>query len=111
MKNQADGKHPEGCKCWACQGKAGGGWYSQRHSGWYHLVRWILGIAVIVIVFMFGMMIGQLKGELAGSGRRMMRAPYSGGYGRAYPMVQGGQGAAGVRPQAAPSAPSTQSSQ
>ena len=35
-----------------------------RHNGWYHLIRWILVVAIILIVFCFGMMIGQLRGEL-----------------------------------------------
>ena len=59
------------------------------------VIRWILGIAIIVIVFCFGVMIGQFKGaleELRLSDdahvilwRRLRRA---------YPMMQGGYGGA-----------------
>ena len=73
-----------------CEGKTCGmGGCCCGHGGWYRVIRWVLGIAIIMIVFCFGMMIGQLKGEL-GSGRRMMRMPSYGGYGRAYPMMQNG---------------------
>lgn len=61
-----------------------------RHDYWYHALRLILGIVVIVIVFWLGMMLGQIKGELGvGSGRRMMRVSYNGS---AYPMMRSGQG-------------------
>jgi hypothetical protein len=113
-KNQMGGQHPEGCKCDVCQGKTCGmcgmgGGYMGRHSCWYHVIRWILGLAIILIVFSFGVMIGELKGELSNSGYRMMRS-YNGGYGQAYPMrggqdVQNVQGfSAGNQSQTAPSA-------
>jgi hypothetical protein len=88
---------------------SGGCW--SGHSCWYHVVRWVLGIAIILIVFGFGVMIGELKGELAGSGSRMMRN-YGGEYGRTYPMMQGVQnvqngqgGSTGVRTETVPVAP------
>jgi hypothetical protein len=107
MKGQMGGQHPEECKCPMCQGKmcgAGGCGYG-KHNCWYHVVRWILGIAIIVIVFCFGMMIGELKGALTrDSGYRMMHvSSYGGGYGRAYPMTQNVPGMMGGRTQAAPS--------
>jgi hypothetical protein len=86
-----------------CQGKmcgVGGG--CSGHGCWHRAIRLILGIAIILIVFCLGMMIGQLKGELnRGSGYRMMHTQsyYGGGYGYAVPMMQGG---APVRSQTAP---------
>ena len=65
----------------------GGGCFG--HSCWHHVIRWILGIAIIIIVFCFGVMIGQLKGAFESSGYRMMRRSYyGGGYGMSYPMMQ-----------------------
>jgi hypothetical protein len=57
------------------------------------VIRGILLVALLVIVFCFGMMIGELKGALLreGSHYRMM-GNYGGGYGRMYPMMQNGQG-------------------
>ena len=107
MKGPMGGQCAQGCKCGMCQGKTcgmgGGCWLG--HSCWYRVIRCVLGIAIILIVFGFGVMIGQLRGELAGSGRRMMNS-YGGGYGRAYPMMQSGQGGTTAIPsQAAPATP------
>ncbi len=93
MKGQMGMQHPEGCKCPMCQGKMCGmcgGCYG--HSCWHHVIRWILGIAIIVIVFSFGIMIGELKASFTeGFGYPMMRvSSYGGGYGAAYPMMQNG---------------------
>lgn len=101
----------EGCNCPMCHGKMCGGWGMHGHSCWYHVVRWILGIAIIMIVFSCGVMIGELKGAFESRfGYQMMGAgyQYGGGYGRAYPMMQnwtntGGQsGAAPTTPVATP---------
>lgn len=71
--------------CGMCQGRMcgmGGG------CG-YHIIRWILGIAIIVIVFTLGVKLGEFKGTLESNGYRMMRASSYGDYGRAYPMMGG----------------------
>jgi len=63
------------CNCGAgvCGG-CGCGW----HGGWLKIVRCIFALVVLVVVFMLGVKIGELRGVLeAGRGYRMM-----GGYGR-----------------------------
>ncbi len=104
-----------------CEGKTcstcGMGCCCFGHGGWYRVIRWILGIAVIIIVFCFGMMIGELKGALVGRGsgdyRMMHTSYYGGGYGRAIPMMQNGSGGTTGAPstKVAPAAPSAQSGQ
>ena len=93
MRNQMGGQRSEECKGGMCQGKmcGMGGGCCFGHGGWYRVIRAILGIAIIVIVFCFGVMIGELKGALIRetSGYRMM-GNY-GSYGRMYPMMQNGQ--------------------
>ena len=84
------------------------------HGCWMRVIRWILGIAIILIVFGFGVMIGQLRGELGrSSGYRMMHSSYyGGGYGGGYPMMQGGYGGAatnGTQSQGGPLRPVTPS--
>jgi len=104
-KNQMGGKCPEGCTCPMCQGKmCGMGGCCSGRGCWYRAIRWIIGIAIILIVFCFGMMIGELKGEF-GRGYRMMHAPYYGG-GSAYPMMQNWQSGAAGQSQTAPATPS-----
>jgi len=106
MKNQMGGQHSEGCKCPMCQGKmcGMGGCGCFHHGGWHRIIRAILSLAIIIIVFCFGVMIGELKGALMreSSGYRMMRTSYYGG-GYAYPMM----GGTGGRSQTAPLAPTT----
>ena len=92
-----------------CEGKAcgmNGGCCCFGHGGWHRIIRLILGLAIIAIVFCFGVMIGELKGALVreASGYRMTRGSYyGGGYGGAYPMMQNGYGGAPVtQPQTAP---------
>jgi len=111
------GQHSEGCKCDMCQGKtcgmcSMGGGCMGKHNCWYHVIRWILGVAILLIVFSFGIMIGELKGELSNSGYRMMRS-YDGGYDQAYPMMRAGQnvqnGQSGTAGNQVQTAPSTQS--
>ncbi len=111
MEDQSNNQqHPEGCKCWKCQGGQMDCGYCRKHNPWYHLARWALAILVIVVVFWFGLFIGRLEGQLGG-GRTMMRHSYSGGYGHAYPMMQGGYGSMGTHSQATQSAPSATSNQ
>lgn len=77
-KNQNEGKCG-GCGCWGMQ----------NHVCWRHVVRLILGIVILLIVFSFGVMIGELRGSLESNfGYRMMGYQYGGGYGRMYPMMQ-----------------------
>lgn len=111
MKNQMGGQHPEGCKCGICQGKMCGMGVccSGKYGCWYHVIRWILGIVIILMVFAFGVMIGQLREELQSSGYRMMRTSYYGG-GYAYPTTQNGyNGMMGGVTGRLQTAPSTQS--
>jgi len=100
MKGQM--QHADGSKCSMC-GMCGMGGGCFGHSCWHHVIRWILGIAIIIIVFCFGVMIGQLKGAFESSGYRMMRTSYyGGGYGNAYPMMQGQNGYAAPATQSVP---------
>ena len=98
-----------------CEGKAcgmGGGCCCFGHGGWYRVIRVILGIAIIVIAFCFGVMIGELKGALIRetSGHRMMRPSY---YGNAYPMMRNGSSGmmGGAPAKTVPSTPAAQSGQ
>jgi hypothetical protein len=72
--------------------------------GGYGLVRWVLGILIIVWIFSIGMKIGELKGELRSSGygyghkqymRGMMQGPgtfyVNSVPSEAYPNLQTGQ--------------------
>ncbi|MCX6716805.1 MAG: hypothetical protein NTV72_02700 [Candidatus Taylorbacteria bacterium] len=45
-----------------------------QHNWHYHLLRWVVGIAIIVIVFCAGVKIGELKSSLEGN--------YGGSYSR-----------------------------
>jgi hypothetical protein len=99
-----------------CEGKTcGAGGCCFGHGGWYRVVRWILGIAIILIVFGFGVMIGELKGELGRSYGHRMMGNYGGNYGRMYPMMQNGSGYGGMTgtpsTKTAPTAPAAQSGQ
>jgi hypothetical protein len=92
MKGPMGGPRPEECRGGMCQGKmCGMGGCCSGHGCWRRAIRLVLGIAIIVIVFCFGVMVGELKGALIRetSGYRMM-----GGYGRVYPMMQDGYGSA-----------------
>lgn len=92
MKGQMGMQHPEGCRCGMCQGKMCGMGGCGMCSGgkchpMFHVLRWVLGIIILIFVFSAGIMIGELKGALEATyGRNMMRTPYYGGY--AYPMMQ-----------------------
>lgn len=65
-----NGGHPQGCKCGMCMGSKMGlcGSCGGHHMG-FHILRWILGILVLVMVFSFGVKIGEFKEAFeAGSG-------------------------------------------
>jgi hypothetical protein len=110
MENQSNNQHPEGCKCWKCQGQGACG-YCKKHSCWYHALRWALGIIIILVVFWLGLSLGRLEGELGVGGRTMARHSYSGGYSRAYPAMQGGGGVMGSHLQTTQAVPSATSNQ
>ena len=61
------------------------------HGGyWFRLLRWIFAFVILVVVFMLGVKIGELKGifDSRYGGYRMMGAqPYG-----VYPMMWGVQG-------------------
>jgi hypothetical protein len=78
-----------------------GCWDSRGYSCWYHIVRWLIGIAIIIVVFSFGVMIGELKGMFESNLMYRMSGYSSVGYGRVYPMMQSW----GSAPQAGTSAP------
>ena len=83
---ETKGKVCEGGSC-----GMGGCCSAMKGSCWYHVVRWVLGIAIIVIVFSLGVKVGEFKATFgSGYGRHMMHASYGGGY--AYPMMQNGYG-------------------
>ncbi len=83
------GEHPEGYKCPMCAGKGWGMGYCGWHGGWHRLIRFIIAIAIIVIVFAFGVIVGELKGAYESVyGRWSMMSYYGSGY--ACPMTQNG---------------------
>ena len=64
-------------------------WGMYGHNPWYHLIRFMIGIFIIIIVFSFGVMIGEVKGSLESNiGYRMMGYQYGNGSGYTYPMMQ-----------------------
>lgn len=76
--------YPEGCRCFWCQGQGtckmwcGGG-------GHHRLLRWLIGILILIAVFAVGVKLGELKASL-GSGcgygfPRMMHGQRGGGGG------------------------------
>jgi len=93
------------CSCMMCQMCHGG-----KHH--HHAARLIVKIIVLAIVFMAGVMIGTVHGELhswdRGYGYGMMRGGYYGGTGRYYspdqgtPPAQSPQGSAGASTQNVP---------
>ena len=79
-------------ECPVCHGKMCGWGMMHHHGCGYHVIRWALGLVILVIVFAFGIMIGELKGTFDASfGYRMMNG-YGYGYSRAYPMMEYGYG-------------------
>lgn len=86
-----------------------------RHYLAHYLLRWVLGIIVILFVFCLGVNVGELTADYRGwdSGygfgpRMMIRGYYDGGYGA--PMMYWGTGSAGapVKGAAAPAGAATQ---
>lgn len=82
--------HPEGCRCWMCQGGMMGcrGGSCGHHGHW--LLRLIIAIAVITFVFALGVKLGELKATFGSYGGyrsggwgypMMMQGGYNGGYG------------------------------
>lgn len=63
------------------------------HGGcWFRVLRWFFALVILLIVFMLGIKMGELRGMLeSGYGYRMMRGPYNE---QGYPMMPYGQGAA-----------------
>ncbi len=105
MEEQKPQGHPEGCRCFQCRCgtdcKCGHGWHGHRHF----LLRFLVGIIILVIVFAVGVKLGELKSSFGhghySGGRHYMMQPYGtmpqfyyyGGYGQAYPpMMQRGVG-------------------
>lgn len=78
-------QHPQACNCpW--------------HSGYGHrhfLLRWVLGILILIVVFWLGVKFGEIRGYF-GYGyygypsHRNMMYPYY-GYGQPYPTMMNGQ--------------------
>ena len=57
-----DNKHCEEC-CGHCCGMG----HMHGMGGKYHLLRWLLGVAIIIIVFWMGFKLGEFKGYFANS--------------------------------------------
>lgn len=97
-------QHTEGCRCGGGMWPKGGYGCFQHHWS-YHILRWFLGIVIIVFVFWFGIKVGEIKSVLetgrgAGS-HQMMR------YGR--PMMYGNGGNYGMMGRASASSPTMRS--
>lgn len=106
MEEQDKMEGQRGCsECPICHGKMCGWGMMHHHGCGYHVIRWALGITILVIVFAFGIMIGELKATFDSSfGYRMMDGY---GYGRAYPMMQYWSNAPTSQSAAAPSTQAT----
>lgn len=89
---EEEGEMCEGGSCEQCSaGECGGGYgmgchqmYGMGCRGRHHLLRWILGIAILAIVFSAGIKLGEFKERMAevyGNG---------GGYSTGYNMMQRG---------------------
>ena len=80
MDTPNNAAHPEGCACGACKAcfwskfnKACGGGAGCSsgcgfHSPIHRIVRLVLGIFIIILVFNFGIMIGELKSSIESGG-------------------------------------------
>ena len=90
MKNR-DHDDTEEHACGSCHGcRCESSAISGMHSfhGRHAILRWILGIAILLIVFHLGMKVGEFKGEIEGgygiSPRHMMMRGGYDGYGMPY---------------------------
>lgn len=80
MEEQKPQGHPEGCRCFQCRCgtdcKCGHGWHGHRHF----LLRFLVGIIILVIVFAVGVKLGELKSSFGhghySGGRHYMMQPY-----------------------------------
>lgn len=63
MENKDETKHSNGHTCTVCHGDhhAHGPMCMWHHGGKHVLIRWILGIAIVGIVFSVGVKIGEFK--------------------------------------------------
>ena len=64
-------KHSEECDCHACKGQKMCGRCCGGHccgGGRHLLLRWLLGLLILVIVFWLGLKIGEFKGVFGGYG-------------------------------------------
>jgi hypothetical protein len=69
MEEMNKDKHAEGCDCYACKGQKMCGMYGHCCGGHRHvLLRWLLGLLILVIVFWLGVKIGEFKGAFGGYG-------------------------------------------
>jgi hypothetical protein len=80
-------KKKNGMACGCGTGACGCGMSCSR--AWLRIVRGIFAVVIMVIIFMLGVKIGELRGMLEGRhGFRMTGAQSFGGYGQ-YPMMRG----------------------
>lgn len=93
MDNEEYSKEEEGETCeggccgMGCEGYEGhdmgcGHMYGMGCRGRHHLLRWVLGIAILAFVFGAGIKLGELKERMAGV--------YESNYGGGYNMMQRG---------------------
>src|ERR1035437_2102934 len=79
-----------------CQnGMCGCAWSGGHHMG-FHILRWVLGIIIILMVFGFGVQIGEFKATLESGNygyHQMMRY----GYAQPVGVTYGGQGTVSVQ--------------
>lgn len=85
MMDEKNTNHPEGCRCWLCQG------HGMHCCGRHHWAWLLVKLVIIVLVFWLGVKVGELKSMI--------------GYSRGYPgggyyynmqsMMRGGNAAYG----------------
>ena|SRR3989344_5328831 len=79
-------KEESGKKCELCNGCGGG--HCLGHWHWHTLLRWVLGLVIIVMVFKLGIKVGELKSLIMGSGN--LGYYQTGSYYDNNPLVPGG---------------------
>ncbi|MGC9610925.1 MAG: hypothetical protein ABSE68_01775 [Minisyncoccia bacterium] len=95
-------EHPEGCKCEMCENGSCKGmmckgmWHRGCCGGKHHILRWILGLAILAVVFCGGFKLGVIVGSINGGfgysnhgGYRMMLR--GGDYNAYGPWMMGGR--------------------